>query len=116
MASIIWSLDGAHACLLADCMSHDVVQGCLFSHCAGQRRHSSDSCCTDQVLVNELRVRVRLDEGRLRELLQSERDAATTAGLLACLGDLATISFQPHLSGAPHSILPPAPQRWVLTP
>lgn len=52
-----------------------------------------------QVLVNGLRVRVRLDEGRLTELLRGERDAATTAGLLSCLGDLATISFHPHLSG-----------------
>ncbi len=52
-----------------------------------------------QVLVNGLRVRVRLDEARLTELLRSATDAATTVGLLACLGDLATVSFDPHLSG-----------------
>ena len=55
------------------------------------------------MLVNGLRVRVRLDEGRLTELLRGHGDAATNAGLLACLGDLATISFDPHLSGVhPH--------------
>ncbi len=58
-----------------------------------------------QVLVNGLRVRVRLDEGRLTELLRGHGDAATTAGLLACLGDLATVSFESHLSGAPHTLL-----------
>ena len=57
------------------------------------------------MLVNGLRVRVRLDEGRLTELLRGHGDAATTAGLLACLGDLATISFDPHLSGV-------RPQHW----
>lgn len=60
--------------------------------------HNKD-CGWGQVLVNGLRVRVRLDEARLTELLRSATDAATTAGLLACLGDLATISFDPHLSG-----------------
>lgn len=59
-----------------------------------------------QVLVNGLRVRVRLDEGRLTELLCGERDAATTAGLLSCLGDLATISFHPHLSGTHYNDVP----------
>lgn len=54
-----------------------------------------------QVLVNGLRVRVRLDEARLTELLRNATDAATSAGLLACLGDLATVSFDPHLSGVP---------------
>ena len=55
-----------------------------------------------------LRARVRLDQGRLAEMLRG-LDAAnlgaahadTVAGLLACLGDLATVSFQPHLSGTP---------------
>ncbi|CAL8467730.1 g7268 [Coccomyxa elongata] len=51
-----------------------------------------------KVLVNGLRVRVRLDEARLTELLRNATDAATSAGLLACLGDLATVSFDPHLS------------------
>ncbi len=55
-----------------------------------------------QVLVSGLRVRVRLDEERLTQLLRGHGDAATTAGLLACLGDLATVSFDSHLSGAHH--------------
>lgn len=55
-----------------------------------------------QVLVSGLRVRVRLDEERLTQLLRGHGDAATTVGLLACLGDLATVSFDNHLSGAHH--------------
>lgn len=59
-----------------------------------------------QVMVAGMRVRVRLDQARLAEMLRG-LDAArlggahadTVAGLLACLGDLATVSFQPHLSG-----------------
>lgn len=59
-------------------------------------------------MVAGLRTRVRLDQGRLAEMLRG-LDAAnlgaahadTVAGLLSCLGDLATVSFQPHLSGNP---------------
>ena len=53
-----------------------------------------------QVTVNGLRIRVRLDEGRITELLKGlDGHATTTAGLLNCIGDLATISFAPHMAG-----------------
>ena len=43
---------------------------------------------------------MRLDEGRITELLKGlDGHATTTAGLLNCIGDLATISFAPHMAG-----------------
>ncbi len=53
-----------------------------------------------QVTVSGLRIRVRLDEGRITELLKGlDGHANTTAGLLNCIGDLATISFAPQMAG-----------------
>ena len=53
-----------------------------------------------QITINGLRIRVRLDEGRITELLKGlDGHATTTAGLLNCIGDLATISFAPHMAG-----------------
>jgi len=53
-----------------------------------------------QITVNGMRIRVRLDEGRITELLKGlDGHATTTAGLLNCIGDLATISFTPHMAG-----------------
>ena len=53
-----------------------------------------------QVTVSGMRIRVRLDEGRITELLKGlDGHATTTAGLLNCIGDLATISFAPHMAG-----------------
>ena len=60
-----------------------------------------------QVTVSGMRIRVRLDEGRITELLKGlDGHATTTAGLLNCIGDLATISFAPHMAGVlkPHSM------------
>lgn len=43
---------------------------------------------------------MRLDERRITELLKGlDGHATTTAGLLNCIGDLATISFAPHMAG-----------------
>ena len=59
-----------------------------------------------QLVVGGLRARVRLDQARLTDMLRGldaatlgATHAATVAGLLACLGDLAAISFLPHVSG-----------------
>jgi hypothetical protein len=59
-----------------------------------------------QVIVNRMRLRFRLNERRMAELLRGiDRDslgdnfAATTAGLLACLGDVAALSFTPVYAG-----------------
>ena len=61
-----------------------------------------------QVTVNGLRIRVRLDEGRITELLKGlDGHATTTAGLLNCIGDLATISFAPHMAGQNFPLLTP---------
>ena len=47
-----------------------------------------------------MRIRVKLDEGRITELLKGlDGHATTTAGLLNCIGDLATISFAPQMAG-----------------
>lgn len=47
---------------------------------------------------------MRLDEGRITELLKGlDGHATTTAGLLNCIGDLATISFAPHMAGVSKS-------------
>lgn len=57
-----------------------------------------------QVTVSGMRIRVRLDEGRITELLKGlDGHATTTAGLLNCIGDLATISFAPHMAGVSKS-------------
>ena len=51
-----------------------------------------------QVLVNGMRVRIKLDERRLAELLK-DVDAANVAGLLSHLGDVAALSFAPFMNG-----------------
>ena len=66
-----------------------------------------------QITVNGLRIRVRLDEGRITELLKGlDGHATTTAGLLSCIGDLATISFAPHMAGQGPSHLAAASERY----
>ena len=55
-------------------------------------------------MVNGMRVRVRLDETRLRELLAGLGSSSAGGGMaavLACLGDLVTLSFAPGPRGAP---------------
>lgn len=60
---------------------------------------SAIPCCV-QITVNGMRIRVKLDEGRITELLKGlDGHATTTAGLLNCIGDLATISFAPQMAG-----------------
>ena len=62
--------------------------------------HTETPIKLSQITINGLRVRVRLDEGRITELLRGlDGHATTTAGLLNCIGDLATISFAPHMAG-----------------
>lgn len=76
-------------------------------------------------MVAGLRARVRLDQARLTDMLRGldvaslgASHAATVAGMLSCIGDLATISFQPHVSGAPlyHHSIPPGKGTTLMSP
>ncbi len=58
-----------------------------------------------------LRVRVALDEARVADVLRGftpttlgDEFATTAAGVLACLGDMATLSFAPSVSGTLHRV------------
>ena len=51
-----------------------------------------------QVIVNGMRVRIKLDEARLTELIQG-MDASAVPGLLRHLGDVASLSFAPYQNG-----------------
>ena len=53
-----------------------------------------------QVLVNGMRVRIKLDQERLAELLGG-MDSASIPGLLSHLGDVACLSFAPFHNGEP---------------
>ena len=73
-------------------------------------------CVSVQFMVNSARIRLKLDEQRIAELLQessernfaatnnrggmSEAAANATAKILACLGDMGVASFTPGFSGA----------------
>ena len=80
-----------------------------------------------QVLVNRMRVRFRLNEQRVAEMLRGidpeslgSNFVTVTAGLLGCIGDIASLKFMPVFEGAPgdpanvltglHSCLSHAPQ------
>lgn len=59
-----------------------------------------------QVIVNGMRVRVRLDQQRLASMLQDlspaalgSRFADVTSGMLGMLGDMASLSFAPYTPG-----------------
>ena len=56
--------------------------------------------CVWQVLVNGMRVRIKLDQDRLAELLGG-MDSASIPGLLSHLGDVACLSFAPFHNGEP---------------
>lgn len=45
-----------------------------------------------------MRVRIKLDEARLTELIQG-MDASAVPGLLRHLGDVASLSFAPYQNG-----------------
>ena len=51
-----------------------------------------------QVVVNGMRVRIKLDEIRLAEMVQG-MEASAIPGLLRHLGDLASTSFIPYQNG-----------------
>lgn len=82
----------------ADC----VQQPCSCSKCAApqlgdiaqEMRHA-----VTQVVVNGMRVRIKLDEERLADLLKG-MDTSNVPGLLKHLGDVASLSFVPHQNGA----------------
>lgn len=61
-------------------------------------------CCLRQpvlqVIVNGMRVRIKLDEERLMELIQG-MDASAVPGLMRHLGDVASLSFAPYQNGEP---------------
>lgn len=59
------------------------------------------------MIVNRMRVRVLLNERRLGELLRGMDPAAlgsswvsVTTGLLACIGDIASLNFMPVFDSA----------------
>ena len=59
-----------------------------------------------QVIVSGMRVRIRVDEQRLTDMLKGLDPgtmggsfASTTAALLGMLGDLAALSFAPYFPG-----------------
>ena len=52
------------------------------------------------MVVNGMRVRIKLDEERIAELLRG-MDASTIPGLLKHLGDVASLSFVPFHNGEP---------------
>ena len=61
-----------------------------------------------QVLVNRMRVRFRLNEQRVAEMLRGidpeslgANFVTVTAGLLGCIGDIASLKFMPVFEGAP---------------
>jgi hypothetical protein len=61
-----------------------------------------------QVLVNRMRVRFRLNEQRVAEMLRGidpdtlgSNFVTVTAGLLGCIGDIASLKFMPIFEGAP---------------
>lgn len=72
-----------------------------------------------QFMVNSARVRLKLDEARIAELLQegsqsraggmSQEAASATARILGCLGDIGIASFAPGLSGQPCKSNDPSP-------
>lgn len=60
-----------------------------------------------QMIVNRMRVRVRLNEGRVAEMLRGmdpvslgDSFVSVTAGLLHCIGDVAALTFVPVFAGA----------------
>jgi hypothetical protein len=88
--------------------------------CLSHSCHLSDSCLPlvwglqrdyqpqplkpshEQAIVNRMRVRTRLNERRLGELLRGldpsslgDSWVSVTAGLLGCIGDIASLNFMP---------------------
>lgn len=80
-----------------------------------------------QVIVNGMRVRVRLDQQRLGSLLQGlsphalgSQFAEVTSGMLSMLGDMASLSFAPYTPGhlppaLPHLTAPWCRSTWACT-
>ncbi len=58
-----------------------------------------------QVIINGMRVRIKLDEERIAELLQGV-DASAIPGLMRHLGDVASLSFTPYQNGDLSLLLP----------
>ena len=56
-----------------------------------------------QVCAAGARVRVKLDEARIEELLRGSDSNASSAAarVLSCLGDMGQVSFMPHAGGEP---------------
>lgn len=59
------------------------------------------------MIVNRMRVRVRLNETRLAEMLRGmdpttlgDSFVSVTTGLLSCIGDVAALNFVPVFAGA----------------
>ena len=59
-----------------------------------------------QLLVNRMRLRFRLNEQRVAELLRGinpttlgDNFVSVTAGLLGCIGDIASLNFMPVFAG-----------------
>lgn len=60
-----------------------------------------------QLLVNRMRLRFRLNEQRVAEMLRGINPESlganflsVTAGLLGCIGDIASLNFMPVFAGA----------------
>lgn len=65
------------------------------------------------MIVNRMRVRVKLNEARVAEMLRGMDPAAlgdsfasVTAGLLHCIGDIAALTFVPTFAGAMLMLMP----------
>lgn len=79
--------------------------------CTGAAWHSNQLLdkylnLTTQMIVNRMRVRVRLNEARVAEMLRGMDPASlgdsfvsVTAGLLHCIGDVAALTFVPVFAG-----------------
>jgi hypothetical protein len=101
-----------------------LLRGCKCSELAGVKSAKMAGCrsnlrffqCTSvfchlnpiaQMIVNRMRVRVKLNEARVAEMLRGMDPAAlgdsfasVTAGLLHCIGDIAALTFVPTFAGA----------------
>ena len=77
------------------------------------RQHCVQRCSSEsqlsrvpgvQITIGGARIRVKLDEHRIEELLKgSDSSAAASsaaARVLSCLGDMGQVSFMPHNGGA----------------
>ena len=83
------------------------IQVLLDERCPLTSSRESSNWVAAQMIVNRMRVRVLLNERRLGELLRGMDPAAlgaswvsVTTGLLACIGDIASLNFMPVFDSA----------------